>query len=106
MAALDVGVDTATVAPVRRRRKLGGLFIAAVAWIALIGLAAIMLFGHAALSDDWSALLALAFSIFVWVVEAFMFDAILAAGFHIALGFLLVDIFLGLLIEHIARNFG
>jgi peptide/nickel transport system permease protein len=41
MAALDVSIDTATVAPVRRRRKLGGLFIAAVAWIALIGLAAI-----------------------------------------------------------------
>ncbi len=41
MAALDVGVDTATVAPVRRRRRLGGLFVAAVAWIVVIALAAI-----------------------------------------------------------------
>ncbi len=41
MAALDVGVDTATVAPIRRRRKAGGLFIASVTWIALIALAAI-----------------------------------------------------------------
>jgi peptide/nickel transport system permease protein len=41
MAALDVGVDTAAVAPVRRKRRLGGLFIAAVAWIALVALAAI-----------------------------------------------------------------
>ena len=40
-AALDVGVDTAAVAPVRRKRRLGGLFLAAVAWIALIALAAI-----------------------------------------------------------------
>src|SRR6266478_5051321 len=39
MAALDV--DTAAVAPVRRRRQLGGLFVAAVAWIAVIALAAI-----------------------------------------------------------------
>ena len=41
MAALDVGVDTAAVAPVRRKRRLGGLFLAAVAWIALVALAAI-----------------------------------------------------------------
>jgi len=41
MAALDVGVDTAAVAPVRRKRRLGGLFIAAIAWIALVALAAI-----------------------------------------------------------------
>ena len=41
MAALDVGVDTAAVAPVRRRRQLGLLFIAAVAWIALVALGAI-----------------------------------------------------------------
>src|SRR5260221_2985434 len=41
MAALDVGIDTAAVAPVRRRRQVGGLFIAAVVWIALISLAAI-----------------------------------------------------------------
>ena len=41
MAALDVSIDTAAVAPVRRKRRLGGLFIAAVAWIALVALAAI-----------------------------------------------------------------
>jgi peptide/nickel transport system permease protein len=41
MAALDVGVDTAAVAPLRRKRRLGGLFIAALAWIALVALAAI-----------------------------------------------------------------
>jgi peptide/nickel transport system permease protein len=41
MAALDVGVDTAAVAPVRRKRRLGGLFIAAIVWLAVIALAAI-----------------------------------------------------------------
>jgi len=41
MAALDVSIDTAAVAPVRRQRRLGALFIAAVAWIGLITLAAI-----------------------------------------------------------------
>jgi peptide/nickel transport system permease protein len=41
MAALDVGVDTSTVTPVRRRRGPGTLFIAAVIWIALVALAAI-----------------------------------------------------------------
>src|SRR5580765_7718166 len=41
MAALDVGVDTVAVTPVRRRRGPGGLFIAAVAWIALVALGAI-----------------------------------------------------------------
>ncbi len=40
MAALDVGVDTAAVAPVRRSRRLGGLFVVSVAWLALIALAA------------------------------------------------------------------
>lgn len=41
MAALDVGVDTSPVAPVRRKRRLGGLFIASVIWIALVALGAI-----------------------------------------------------------------
>ncbi len=41
MAALDVGVDTAEVTPVRRRRRVGGLFIASVIWIALVALGAI-----------------------------------------------------------------
>ena len=45
MAVLEIKGDTALVSPIRRRRRLGGLFIAAVGWIALIGLAAI--FGHA-----------------------------------------------------------
>ena len=40
-AALDVGLDTAEVAPVRRRRRVGGLFIASVIWIALVALGAI-----------------------------------------------------------------
>ena len=41
-AALDVGIDTAAVSPLRTRRRLGGLFIGAVAWIGLIALAAIL----------------------------------------------------------------
>jgi peptide/nickel transport system permease protein len=41
MAALDVSIDTAAVARVRRKRQLGGLFIAALVWIGLISLAAI-----------------------------------------------------------------
>lgn len=39
-AALDVGVDTAAVTPVRQRR-VGGLFVAAVIWIALVALGAL-----------------------------------------------------------------
>ena len=39
--ALDVGVDTSAVAPVRRQRRVGGLFFASVIWIALVGLGAI-----------------------------------------------------------------
>jgi peptide/nickel transport system permease protein len=41
MAVLEIEGDTAAVSPVRRQRKVGVLFICAVAWIALIGLAAI-----------------------------------------------------------------
>jgi peptide/nickel transport system permease protein len=41
MAALDVAIDTAAVTPVRRHRRLSGLFVAAIVWIALIALAAI-----------------------------------------------------------------
>jgi peptide/nickel transport system permease protein len=41
MAVLEVGVDTALVSPVRRQRRVGVLFVCAVGWIALIGLAAI-----------------------------------------------------------------
>ena len=40
-AALDVGIDTSAVTPVRKRRQLGGLFVASVAWIALVALGAI-----------------------------------------------------------------
>jgi peptide/nickel transport system permease protein len=40
-AALDVGIDTAAVAPVRRQRRVGGLFIASVIWIALVALGAV-----------------------------------------------------------------
>lgn len=43
-AALDVSIDTAPVAPVRRRRRVGALFVASVAWIALVALGAI--FAH------------------------------------------------------------
>jgi len=42
MVALDIEVDTAAVAPVGKRRRLGGLFIAAVAWLVLIVSAAIL----------------------------------------------------------------
>lgn len=41
VVALDVGVDTSAVAPVRRQRRVGGLFIVSVIWIALVALGAI-----------------------------------------------------------------
>jgi peptide/nickel transport system permease protein len=41
MAVLEIDVDTQLVSPVRRQRRVGVLFVCAVAWIALIGLAAI-----------------------------------------------------------------
>jgi peptide/nickel transport system permease protein len=40
MAVLDIEVDTAAVSPVRKRRRVGALFLAAVGWIVLIVLAA------------------------------------------------------------------
>src|SRR5262245_29300441 len=40
MAVLDLEGDTPLVAPVGRRRRVGALFLAAVAWIVLLGLAA------------------------------------------------------------------
>jgi peptide/nickel transport system permease protein len=40
--ALGLGIDTAAVAPLRTRRRVGALFIAAAAWIAVIALAAIL----------------------------------------------------------------
>ena len=40
-AALDVGIDTSEVTPVRRQRRVGGLFIASGIWIALVALGAI-----------------------------------------------------------------
>jgi peptide/nickel transport system permease protein len=40
MAVLEIGVDTAAVSPVRLGRGLGLLFVCAVSWIVLIGLAA------------------------------------------------------------------
>ncbi len=40
-AVLDVGVDTAEVAPVRRQRRVGVLFVASLLWIGLVALGAI-----------------------------------------------------------------
>jgi peptide/nickel transport system permease protein len=42
MAALDVGIDTAIVSPVRRRRRIGNLFWFAVAWIVIVFAAALL----------------------------------------------------------------
>ena len=41
MAALDIDVDTSAVAPVRKRRLVGGLFVLSVIWIALVAFGAI-----------------------------------------------------------------
>ena len=41
MAVLELEGDVAAVSPVRRQRRVGALFVCSVAWIALIGLAAI-----------------------------------------------------------------
>jgi len=41
MAALDADVDTASVTPVRRQRRIGVLFFAAIFWIGLVALGAI-----------------------------------------------------------------
>jgi peptide/nickel transport system permease protein len=41
MAVLEIDGDTALVSPVRKQRRVGVLFLCAVGWIALIGLAAI-----------------------------------------------------------------
>ncbi|TXL75982.1 ABC transporter permease [Vineibacter terrae] len=41
MAVLEIDGDTALASPVAKRRKLGGLFLCAVAWVLLIGLAAV-----------------------------------------------------------------
>jgi len=41
MAVLEIDGDAALVSPVRQQRRVGALFVCAVAWIALIGLAAI-----------------------------------------------------------------
>jgi peptide/nickel transport system permease protein len=41
MAVLDLEGDVASAEPVRRQRRIGGLFVLSVAWIVLIGLAAI-----------------------------------------------------------------
>ena len=40
MAVLDIEVDTAAVSPVRKHRRVGALYLAAVGWIVLIVLAA------------------------------------------------------------------
>jgi peptide/nickel transport system permease protein len=42
MAVLELERDSAAAAPVRRQRRVGALFIGSVAWIVLIGLAAIL----------------------------------------------------------------
>ena len=41
MAALDADLDSAPVSPVRRQRRLGVLFFAAIAWILLVAFGAI-----------------------------------------------------------------
>ena len=41
MAVLELEGDVATAAPLRRQRRVGVLFVCSVAWIVLIGLAAI-----------------------------------------------------------------
>ena len=41
MAALDADLDSASVSPVRRQRRLGVLFFAAIAWILLVAFGAI-----------------------------------------------------------------
>ena len=41
MAALDADMDSASVSPVRRHRRLGVLFFAAIAWILLVAFGAI-----------------------------------------------------------------
>src|SRR5260370_36119647 len=41
MAVLEIEGDTTLVSPVRKQRRLGGLFVCAVGWIGLIALAAI-----------------------------------------------------------------
>ena len=41
MAALDADVDTASVSPVRRQRRVGVLFFAAIFWIGLVAFGAI-----------------------------------------------------------------
>ena len=40
-ANAGINVDTAEVTPVRRQRRVGWLFFASLAWIALVGLSAI-----------------------------------------------------------------
>ena len=42
MVALDVGIDTAIVSPIRRRRRTGNLFWCAVVWIAVVFAAAVL----------------------------------------------------------------
>jgi len=42
MAVLEIEVDTAAVSPVHRGRRLGPLFVCAIGWIVLIGLAAVL----------------------------------------------------------------
>ena len=55
MAVLDIGIDTAVVSPVKRKRRVGTLFWMAITWIAFMGVASIfadLLLAHGPIDMD------------------------------------------------------